>query len=137
MATNDSEMISEVRALTYDEHILSDIQMREILHVCKEEIRADLGDPDFQFYQTGEVENSHDADRALFWFTCIGAKIRVGELGGMDISVADLDAEQASGQEAFWIKKFHNRLQSAGEGGRKPGMTSVNRGTERLYGEDR
>lgn len=138
MATTNSELIDEVRALTgYDEHIFSDLEMLSLLNICKEEIRADLDDPDFTFFVTGD-NDTHQADRALFWFLSVATKIRAGEIGGIDISVADLDAEQVNDDQAsIWISNFHNRLNSVGEGGRQPSHVRVNRGTERDYGSER
>lgn len=139
MATNNAELIDEVRSLTgYTDHMFSDVEMHSLLQLSKEEIRSDLGDPNFTFYQTGDAQNTHEADRALFWFLCIATKVRAGEIGGGNVSVSDLDFETVEDDEAsIWIRNYHKRINSVGVGGKAPARVDIDRGTERNYGNER
>lgn len=139
MASTDSELIDEVRALTdYTQGVYSDSEMQALVNLCKEELRADFDEPNFQFYQTGD-DSTLAADRALFWFVCIAAKIRAGEIGGISIDVAEVTATQpsSSGYEV-WFKNFEKRLNEAQksviESGPGPAHTTEAR-DDRTYGD--
>lgn len=114
MATSDQELIAEVRDLTdYHTDIMSDSQIQGLIDIGKEELRARFNDPDFQFYQTGN-QHTHSADRALFWFTCIAAKVKAGEIAGINITVDDIEASTSSvGQYDFWFDRFRSRVAQA------------------------
>lgn len=115
MATSDTELITEVRSFTgyTDTNTFSDQDIQELVDIAKEEIRADIGDPNFTFYQTGAT-NTHNADRALFWFTCIGTKVRAGELGSISLTINDLESGRAHEQDyQFWFSQFSTKMSSA------------------------
>lgn len=114
MATSDQELITEVRALTdYHPDVMSDSDIQTLIDIGKEEMRARFADPDFQFYRTGD-DSTHSADRALFWFTCIAAKVRAGEIAGINITVDDIEASTSSvGQYDFWFENFRQKLSEA------------------------
>lgn len=138
MATTDSELIAEARALTnYTQSMLSDSTFQELVDIGKEELRAEMDKPNFSFYQTGG-EHTLQADRALFWFTCIAAKIKGGEIGGIDIDLGDISTNQPDEEEyAVWFSQFRKRLDAAvasetDTGG--PGQTSLQR-DDRTYGD--
>jgi len=115
MATSDTELVREVRALTgySDGNIISDAELHELVNLTKEELRAEFDDPNFSFYQTGNT-NTIQADRALFWFVCIASKIRTGELGGFDVDIADIRTDSPDDEEyKMWFQRFNSRLASA------------------------
>lgn len=115
MATSDSELIDEVRSYTgyTNTNTFSDSDLQGIVDVGKEEIRADLNNPEFDFYQTGET-NTLSADRALFWFTCIGTKVHTGELGSVSLTINDLESGQANEDTYnYWMSQFSTRMSSA------------------------
>lgn len=114
MATSDTELVQEARAITdYDASILSDSEFHSLVRIGKEEIRAEFDSPNFSFYQTGE-EHTLQADRALFWFTCIAAKIRAGEIAGLDIDIGQIRTSQPD-QERYqpWFRQLNKRLNAA------------------------
>lgn len=111
MATSDTELIAEARGLTdYDQTVLSDSEFQEIVDICKEELRADFGDPTYSFY-SGDL----NVDRTLFWFVCIGAKIRTGEIGGLNITTGDVEAAHPAQvhHDAAWFQNYENRKRKA------------------------
>lgn len=115
MATTDSELIAEARQLTgyTDGNVISDSDFQSLLDVCKQEVRAELGDPSFTFFETSP-EDTLQADRALFWFLCIAAKIRTGEIGGMDIDIAHIRTDSPDEEEyRSWFSNFDKRMGSA------------------------
>lgn len=137
MAQSDVELISEVRSLTdYHEGIISDSDMQDLVVVAKEEVRGELGDSSFEFYGA----QTFDADRALFWFLCIASKVKVGELGGIEITADAFRSQQPQHvQNSFWFIRFQNKMQAAalqaGTGG--AATTTISRSDERSYEYDR
>jgi hypothetical protein len=110
MATTDSELITEVRALTdYPQEVISDSEMQELVDIGKQELQARFNQPGYAFY-TGD----HSADRALFWFTCIAAKVKAGEIAGVNLEVGDIAAQSpAATHYDYWFEAFQERLNEA------------------------
>jgi len=110
MATTDTELIAEVRALTdYPADVMSDADIQKLVDIGKEELRASFGDPSYVFY-TGD----QSADRALFWFTCLGTKIKAGEIASVNLEIADIIAQKpAQGHYDVWFELFRARLKEA------------------------
>lgn len=115
MASSDAEMVAEVRSLTgyTDTSTFSDSDVQEVIDIAKEEIRSYLNVNDFTFYVDTQSADTHDADRALFWMSCIGLKIRAGEIGSADISISSLERAQTQDQYSIWFNMLFNRLHSA------------------------
>jgi hypothetical protein len=136
MARSDQELIDEARALTgYDDGAMfTDTDMEALLSLSKEEIRSSLGAPGFEFYRRDEV-NTLDADRALFWFLCIGAKIRAGEIGSVELTVDNLEEQTREGQFNVWFSNFQQRMAAAQAGVTGAATTTISR-TDRTYEYD-
>lgn len=115
MARSDSELINEVRALTgyTDTSMFSDSDIQGLVDIGKEELRSYFGQPQFEFYLRGDT-NTLDADRALFWFTCIALKVRAGEIGSVELTIDSLEQNQSDGQFDYWFQNFAQRVQAAG-----------------------
>lgn len=113
MATSDQELIDEVRSFTgYDNDPFSDQKIQTTLETAKEEIRAKLAEPNFQFYGSDTLQ----ADRALFWLTCLGLKLRAGEIGAAEFSIDELETQplnDSSGEANVWFHNFINSLRGA------------------------
>lgn len=135
MATTDSELIAEVRAFAGYEstNVFSDSDIQEIIDIAKEEILSDLGTQQVNWY-TG----NHDLTRALFWFTCIGLKVKDGEIGSADIDIDEIRATDSETEYDFWFKQFQKRLRGAAKitDSVGAGVSSIER-DERDYGYDR
>lgn len=112
MAQSDTELIDEARAITgyTDGTIVSDSDFQILLNICKDELRSDFGVSDYSFYNG----NLH-ADRALFWFLAIAAKIHTGELGGMNITTGEVEARTTghNHHEAAWFSNFETKKRKA------------------------
>lgn len=137
MVNNDSELIDQVRELTdYGELIIGGAEMETLLQIAKEEVRSSLGDPDqLTFYDAG----SEDADRALFWFLCIASKVKVGEIGGLEIDADDFAAQQPDEyQNSMWFRQYQKKrsLAEGQLGGSGAASSSIQR-TGREYVYDR
>lgn len=135
MASDDNSLIAEARALTdYDSQVYTDSEFQELVDIGKEELRASLGVPDFQFY----TEEHLSATRALFWFVCIAAKVRAGEISAVNITVGDFETQNpASTHYDYWFDNFQSRMQAAyheTDAGGGPSQINLSR-TERTYGE--
>lgn len=135
MAQSDSELVDEVRVLTgYDDEVMfSDSDLDSLVQIGKEELRSYWNLPEFEFYRRGE-ENTLDADRALFWFTCIATKVRAGEIGSVELTIDSLETAQYDGQFSYWFRNFQQRAASAGgASGVGPANIQVSRAEERSY----
>lgn len=131
MAQNDSDLIKEARALTgYDESVFSDSDFQDLVDIGKEELKSEWGLPDFTFYQ----DESLDHTRALFWFVCIAAKVRAGEIAGVNLTVGSIRSSSFSEDKfSYWFRNFDQRVRSAADSN-GPAMSSVSR-SERTYGD--
>jgi hypothetical protein len=135
MASDDNSLIAEARALTdYGTSVYSDSEFQELVDIGKEELRASLDAPDFTFY----TNEHHNATRALFWFVCIAAKVRAGEISGVNITVGDFETQNpASIHYDYWFDNFQQRMQSAyreTDAGGGPSQITLSR-NNRTYGE--
>jgi hypothetical protein len=135
MATSDVQLINEVRSFTgYTDHnTFDDAEVQEIVNIAKQEVRQHLGRPNYEFYRTSPI-NTFDADRALFWFTCIGLKVRAGEIGAANLSLSELEKTKTEGQYDFWFDNLWRCVHSATpEEFRGASSTQITRGDERNY----
>jgi hypothetical protein len=130
MASSDSELIEEVRALTdYDESVYSDEEIQELVDIGKSELRSKWNEPELDFYTS---ERSH-VERALFWFTCIATKVRIGEIASMNIRVESFEATKPGNLHYdYWFRNFQQHMRDAYQ---NPGPSStVMSRTDRSYG---
>jgi len=131
MASTDSELISEVRAFTdYNSAVISDSDFQDLVSLGKEELKEELGnDANFPGFFNGNLH----VDRALFWFVVIAAKVKVGEISGIDIRSGEfLDTDQEPDGNALLFQNYRKRVASYN---RRSGAshTTVDR-TDRSYG---
>lgn len=135
MARSDTDLIGEVRALTgYDDGVMfTDSDIQSLIDIGKEELRSHLGLSTLEFYQRGDT-NTLDADRALFWFTCIATKVRAGEIGSVELTVDGLETAQSRGQFEYWFQNFAQRVHAAsGLVNSGAASTTISRGDDRTY----
>lgn len=136
MVDTDSDLISQVRSLTdYDELIISASEMNTLLEIAKEELRSTLGAPDLSFYG----DDTADADRALFWFLCIASKVKVGEIGGLNIDADDFAAQNPDRyDDTLWFRQYQKKrdLAEADIVSTGASSTTIER-TDRSYEFDR
>lgn len=88
--TTKTDFLVEFRTITnYGERILSNSEVEAVMGRAEKHIRSrktNLPD-DFDFFSDNQGEE------ALFWFTCLFAKVATGELDSQDVSAGALDAE--------------------------------------------
>lgn len=137
MASTDTELVREARVITdYNDRVISDSQMQALVGICKDEIRAEVGNPDLTFYASDG--STFEADRALFWFVCIAAKIKTGEIGSVNLEIEDiLSHKPAQGHYDVWFDNLESRLnqyvRERQEHG--PAHRLIEREDDRTYGE--
>lgn len=138
MATDDASLIVEVRDITeYNAEIISDEQFQRLVSLAQREIAAKVGIPDLDFY------NDLDAERALFWLTCLFAKIRAGEVDGVEMQIGDIrnkplrvDGEEDRSMAVVWRAEFNDYFnQLLTQNGGSFGSRRISRGDSRTYGE--
>lgn len=136
MARSDADLVEEVRALTgYDDAAMfTDSDIQALIDIAKEELRSRFGSPTFEFYRRTDTVTL-DADRALFWFTCIALKVRAGEIGSVELTVDSLEQNQSQGQFDYWFQNFADRVAAAdaSTGSAGAATTTITRGDERTY----
>lgn len=112
MANSDQEIIDRARTLNdVPSAVMADSDIQTIVDIGKDELRAWFNDASYSFYS-----GSPDADQALFWFTVIGVKIRLGEITSVNLRVADIQTETFSGTQYDWLfENFNKHLADAEE----------------------
>lgn len=94
--TTKTDFLVEFRTITnYGERILSNAEVEAVMGRAEKHIRSrktNLPD-DFDFLTNAQGEE------ALFWFTCLFAKVATGELDSQDVSAGALDAEALLAKE--------------------------------------
>jgi len=131
MAVDESTLISEVRVLTnYDAALLSDADLQGVIELAKTEIRAELNDPDLDFFG-----DNLQAERALFWLVCIFAKVKSGEFDSPHMTISELKIRQPGMDErtGVWFQKFNQHVLAIS--GSRIGHRLVDR-TDRSYNFD-
>lgn len=131
MPTDDTTLKAQVRGLTnYNDTILPDSDLQEILDLAKVEIRASIGDDTLDFGETVQAE------RALFWLTCIFTKVKAGEIDSPSFRIGELSVRQSNITERHnvWVDNFWKHYRSI-EGGSPVAHTKAGR-RDRDYGFD-
>lgn len=135
MANNDSELKEEVRAITnYGARAVSSSDLQSLINIGKDEIVMMLpgGNDGFVGFYSGNLA----ADRALFWFTTIAAKVHTGEIEGVDISVDSfLDFDGGSASDSMLFDRFERAIATARGESSGIGHIQVQR-DNRSYGEN-
>lgn len=91
MATNDSELMNEVRELTdYSSAVLPDSKLQTVISVAKREVEGVADTSVSDWYGT------RNAELALFWTACLFCKIKAGEIDGVNMSLGDMETESLS-----------------------------------------
>lgn len=108
MATNDQELIREVRGFTdTGVDMIPGDEMQVLVDIGKEEIRSDIGKRNQDFYKS----NTLPLDRALFWFTCLATKVKLGEVGSANFEIEDITSEKpGQGHFDIWFKNLEDKL---------------------------
>lgn len=137
--TSDADLKTQVRSMTdYSTAVLSATKLDEVVATAKAELMAEVGDTTLTFY--GDI----NAERALFWTTCLFTKIKAGELDGVPMSLGDIefDALRMQGEygsgAVVWLQnaqQYTNRLATSNDAARY-GVRSIDRGESRSYGGD-
>lgn len=135
MASSDQDIIDRARTLTdVPSQVMSDSDIQNIVDIGKDELRSWFDDSSYSFY-TGDL----DADQALFWFTVIGVKIRLGEITSVNLRIADIHTETFSGTQYDWLfNNFNKHLTDAEKNiSELAGMSKKNLSRDgRAYGDN-
>lgn len=139
MASNDSDIIREVRGLTdCGVDIIPGNEMQTLVDIGKEEIRADVGEPGLTFYASDG--STFEADRALFWFVCLATKVKTGEIASTNIEIESLITEKpAQGHFDIWFENLEARLRQyvrERQDGGGAAHTLIEREDDRSYSYD-
>lgn len=142
MASTESELKDQVRELTdyTSTGAFSADALSSVFEIAKRDIQAEANTTVDSW-----VDNESDnAENALFWTACLFTKIKAGEIGGVPMSLGDIDLDslKASGDAVddsavIWYEKASTYTDRLIEKGGRFGVTRVNRpGTNRSYGDE-
>mgnify|MGYP006285300615 FL=1 len=134
MASNDTELIAEVRSLVgYGETVIPNVEFQSLIDIAKRDLVLELdGTAPADWYNDGSAET------ALFYSVCLFSKIRTGEIGGVQYAVAELEKRPLPETELFWLKRVEKALASLkSEEDRNSGFahSTISR-TDRVYGDN-
>lgn len=108
--TTKIEFIIEFRTITsYGEEVLATSDVETVMDRAEKHIRSrkvNLPD-DFDFLSDSQGEE------ALFWYTCLFAKVATGELDSQDISAGALDAETLLAKEDDEVTSWYRNAARA------------------------
>lgn len=143
MASSDAELIAEARIQTgYGTRTLDANDFGSVLSIAKRHIRTRRA-IEVTWDESDWYDNEY-REEALFWFSCLFAKVSTGELDAQDIQVGAVDAKsllaKGNKQVTEWYRKAEQALKSVEPGdntdaGYGHGIRSGGR-EDRLYGED-
>lgn len=110
MANSIDDVRASVRSVTeYDASIISDADLDDVISEAESEISHEIGDYDLNFYNG---EETFDQDRALVWLSILFAKIKAGEIHGIDMQVGSLQSASLSHDDKFYFNQFQRKLHS-------------------------
>lgn len=142
MASSDAELLSQVRDMTgyTDRTTLEESELRSVVERAKSWITSRKSlDPDASWY----AEDSPEREEALFWLSCLFSKVASGELDspGHEVDNVRIEHLAANGdsQTTEWASRAQQALRNvspAGSSGGNYGVTSIQRSSDRTYGED-
>ncbi len=117
MPDDYGNLLEEIRYITdYPEEVYDDDEIVDGIQFTEGEIRGILENPELEFEDDGSVDR-FNARRALMWATCYHLKVKSGEIGGMPMSIGDVDmsrllsrGEPAVGSVFDVLQKFQTYL---------------------------
>jgi hypothetical protein len=103
MAT-EQELINEVRVFTgYDTNVLHDDAFKTVVKRARKRLQNRCGlDSEFDFYDDTAEDGRQDA---LFWWTCLFAKLATGELDSQELNVAAIDIDNLEAETTRWFRE--------------------------------
>lgn len=113
---NTQEIVDEVRFITgYPTLVFDDTQVETAIDFTKNEMRSLMDKPDHTF-------SGHSAQRAIMWGTCYHLKIKTGEIGGLPISIGDVNLKNSARSYGEpnsdllkWAEKFYDHFHQMDE----------------------
>jgi len=88
--TTKHEFRLEFRVITdYSEDELSNAEFEAVMNRAEKHIRAEKSGLDEEF----DLLSDAQAEEALFWFTCLFAKVATGELDSQTVQVGAIDSD--------------------------------------------
>lgn len=107
--TAEQDLKAEFRVITeYSTDIMSDADLDAVMSRAKKHIRAKKGlQAGIDWY--GDVHR----EEALFWFTCLFAKVATGELDAQDVQVAAIDVKNLLAKDDNDVTTWYRNAMSA------------------------
>jgi len=137
MAQSDQEIIDEALAFLEYGSVFDSADVQEIVDIGKDEIRSQINEYNLSFYQP-EPDGTMHLDRALFWFTCVGLKIRSGEMASVNLTAGSIRSTAYTGGKFSQLTNgFEDRMRAAEARRGGPAVKTMTRADNRTYSEER
>ena len=134
MASTDLEMTREVRQfLGYSDRTLSE----DGLNVCLTQAKRWISNRKFRNESVNEIDwyaEGEPNESALFWHTCLYAKVASGELDAPNGNIGDIKVSSLSSDDTLIYHQASQSLREIGIG-RRHGITRTTR-DNRTYGDE-
>lgn len=111
MVSTKSDLKDDVRQFTgyTSEKVLSIDGLDTSYRRAKRHISIEKAlEPAFNWFS----EDNPEAQEALFWYTCLFAKIQTGEIDSQDLQVGAVDEGHLPAEETQWYQKAESALRS-------------------------
>lgn len=143
MASSDAELLPQLRIQTgYSARVLDDTDFGAVMDVARRHIRTRKGIE--QTWEEADWYSNEYREEALFWWTCLFAKVATGELDAQTLQVGAVDAKQLLAKEKKEVTTWYRNAERA-LGAMEPGsQTASGYGfgiggpsrDNRVYGDD-
>ena len=141
MASSDDTLIAEARIQTgYSELVLDRDDWDAIFGIARRHIRVEKGIT--QDWDEADWYEEQNREEALFWFSCLFAKVATGELDAQAVSVGSINQKtlmsKETGSATIWYrnaKKAMGGMAGSFDNPYGTGSRNVVR-DDRLYGSD-
>lgn len=110
--TTKREFRLEFRGLTdYSERVLSNAEFETVLNRAQKHIRAQKGlDAEFGLE---DFLSDPNAEEALFWWTCLFAKLSTGELDAQELQVGAVDQDALLAKDDNSVTEWYRNARGA------------------------
>ena len=112
MASSDAELLPQLRIQTgYSERVLSADDFSAVIEVARRHIRTRKAIE--QTWVESDWYDNEYREEALFWWTCLFAKVATGELDAQTLQVGAVDSKQLLAKEKKEVTTWYRNAERA------------------------
>lgn len=112
MASSDADLLPQLRIQTgYSTRVLDDTEFGAVMDVARRHIRTRKGiEAD---WQESDWYSNEYREEALFWWTCLFAKVATGDLDAQTLQVGAVDAKALLAKEDDEVTTWYRNAETA------------------------